>query len=375
MSSRLIWLVPMVLTACGSEGVEQCIRNVDPDALEWVDPQTTGLLAEPDVRVLTVNVGNGVETGSRYDLRLRYQAYEDALGDQIAELQPHVIGIQEVISRTACERAPADEDESQTCFDVANRADQVRRLVGDHYSIVCDAVASVDCLAVHTNFGRIEGLVVGGYDPQWRHTEPMPAGFEPCSFTAGECQPKLRRCDVESSVLWADVLVFAQGHQSERMRMVHVHPAAFGDACRENQMLGAYERVAEVWDEPAGDRPTMILGDWNFDPDRLGQPVEELLYSAHVGPQRRLRDHDERTASCGRVKTSPSDLAAIDRVVTDFGHGFCRVFHESHVSLDGDEPRGRFDAAFDAFEVFPGGSSDPGRMDHRAVVCDLAWPE
>lgn len=363
------WLpfTPLLLAACQVQGVEQCIRDVDPDAVAIVSLETTALLEPADVRVMTLNIGNGEIGGNRYDLRVRSQAYEDGLAQAIADLQPAVIGLQEVISREACEGSPAETDEGRTCFDAANRPDQVRRLVGDDYTIVCDAIASVDCLAVRTDFGRIEGLPLGGYDPKWRHTEPMPAGFEPCSFVDGECQPKLRRCDTESSVLWADISLLADGHEDQRMRIVHLHPVAFGDACRENQMLAAYARVSEAWDEPASERPSMILGDWNFDPDRLGQPVEELMYSAHIGPQRRLRDHDERTASCGRVKTAPSDLAAIDRVATDFAHGFCRVFHENYTSLDAEQPRGRFDEAF--------GETSSRRMDHRAVVCDLAWPQ
>src|SRR5690606_18696488 len=122
---------------------------------------------------------------------------------------------------------------------------------------------------------------------------------EGCDYMAGECTFKGKRCDTESSILWADVAV-GPGF-SERIRVVHLHPAALGERCREHQLARAFEAAAAHWP----DSNTLMLGDWNFDPERLVLPAEEALYYAYVGPDRRLHEHDERDSDCARVKTGP----------------------------------------------------------------------
>jgi endonuclease/exonuclease/phosphatase family metal-dependent hydrolase len=366
---------------CEAPSVRECIERSDPDLLdlELVDPDTGRLLPEypANLRILTINIGNGqlhgVDPNLRpYALRIHHQAYEDHLASRIQALRPAIVGLQEVLPRHTCLRAGlAWEDEPErTCFDPLGRDDAARRLLGPDYSIVCDSDASVDCLAVHVEFGEILGLPLGGYEPVWPASSGPPPGFRTCDYIANECQTKAAECDAESSLLWADVAtVFG-----ERIRVVHIHPSAIGDACRETQLEQAFGHATEPWASETPEQPvhTLMLGDWNMDPERLGQPVEELLYYAHIGPTRRLREHDERDHGCARVKTSPSNFATVDRVVSDFAKGRCRVFHDEQSSLGCAVPLGRFDAGF-SLATLAGEDLDDA-MDHRGVVCDLLWP-
>ncbi len=384
-TTALLTIVTASLLACEAPSVRECIERSDPDLIELdlVDPETGRLWPDnpANLRILTVNVGNGRLHRSDpnlrpYALRIHHQVYEAALAQQIQTLRPAIVGLQEVLPRHTCLRGGQswENEAERTCFDALGRDDAVRRLLGPDYSIVCDSTASVDCLAVHVEFGSILGLPLGGYQPIWPNSAGPVEGFATCSYIAGECHTKVAKCDAESSLLWADILTV----QGERIRAVHVHPTAIGDTCREAQLEQAFGHATEAWSNESGESSeqpvhTLMLGDWNMDPDRLGQPVEELLYYAHVGPTRRLREHDERDRECARVKTSPSDFATVDRVVSDFAKGRCRVFHDQHTSLGCAAPLGRFDSGFSLASL--GGEDLDDRMDHRALVCDLLWPE
>jgi hypothetical protein len=372
----------MLVLGCEPPSVRECIERSDPDLLDrdLVDPETGRLLAEnpANLRILTINVGNGRLHRRNaelrpYALRIRHQTYEDLLAERIQTLRPAIVGLQEVLPHHTCLRdGLAWEDEAQqTCYDPLGREHAARRLLGPDYAIVCDRDASVDCLGVHVEFGEIVGLPPGGYDPVWPASAGPPEGFDTCDYAAGECQTKAAECDAESSILWADVTTV----NGDRIRIVHLHPSAIGDACRETQLEQAFGHATAPWASETAEQPvhTLMLGDWNMDPDRLVQPVEELLYYARVGPTRRLREHDERDRQCARIETAPSGFATVDRVVSDFAKGRCRVFHDEHVSLGCTSPLGRFDAAFPVASL--AGEDWDDRMDHRAVVCDLLWPE
>lgn len=363
---------------CEAPTLAQCLDRSDPELLEreLVDPDDGRLLVPANLRIMTINVGNGrlhrTDPNLRpYALRIHHQVYEDFLATQIQALRPAVVGLQEVLPRHTCVRDDASwENESErSCFDALAREDAVRRLLGPDYSIVCDRDAAVDCLGVHVEFAGIEGLPLGGYAPRWTQSAGPPPGFGTCDYAKGECQTKAAECDDESSILWADLTTLG----GEHIRVVHLHPSAIGDACRETQLEQAFARAREPWASESDAQPvhTLMLGDWNMDPERLGQPIEELLYYAHVGPTRRLREHDERDLDCARVKTAPLDLATVDHVVSDFAKGHCRVFHDSHVTSGCTAPLGAFDDGFSTSLLV--GEDWDDRMDHHAVVCDLAW--
>jgi endonuclease/exonuclease/phosphatase family metal-dependent hydrolase len=361
--------------ACGPPSLAECIDRVDPELRELgfvpEAPVDLSLEVDANVRIMTMNVGNGEDEGP-YALRLLHQPYEDWLAARIQGLRPDVIALQEVLPRHTCidDGEAWEADERYTCFEADQREDQVRRLVGPDYSIVCDDVRSVDCLAVHVDFGTIEGLAAGGYDPEWSGTLALPDGFRRCDYVEHECFEKLAVCDRESSVTMARIQTVA----GPVIHTVHMHPSAFGQACRENQ-LAAGLRLSSEAKASDPDIALMVLGDWNFDPDRLGRPVEELLYYSHVGPGQLMREHDERDDVCARPVTGPLDLASLDRVVTDFARGFCEVQHDDHVPIGASEPRGRFDDDFDEWDVFAEGEEDEHRMDHATVICDLYWPD
>ncbi|MFO7564075.1 MAG: hypothetical protein R6X02_15620 [Enhygromyxa sp.] len=410
--------VSLGLSACGPTDARSCLDQAPPSWLAEGLITSTGALAEgvtPNLRVLTINVGNGVLEAGPYSLRLAHQAYEDRIAAKLQALAPALVGVQEVVPREQALRAAAcpvhpDADgfcqagagyvcEQLSCTAAEDRPDQVQRLLGPDYTILCagleePGISSVDCLGVHASFGRVvdyhDGglLPPGSYRPRWGEDAPgqwsfwLPEGFTPCDYTLGECDFKGNDCDAESSIMWADVAVAPD--YREIIRVVHLHPAAIGDRCREHQLARAFEAAAARWAQPGA--RTLMLGDWNFDPERLVLPVEETLYYAYVGPDRRLHEHDERDESCARVKTGPHIAgqrpAALDRVVSDFAVGFCQVYDGRRSSMH-QTTLPRFD---DGLRPAPLPDTDDCRccytgdlaktvIDHAAVLCDLRWPD
>jgi len=402
--------------ACGPSEPRSCLAQAP---LSWVED---GLITEqggfadgvtPNLRILSINVGNNVLEAGAYSLRVADHAYEGVIAAKLQALAPDIIGIQEVMPVAQCQRAaacPVHPDANALCEPAsgylceplvcadADGSDQVRRLVGPDYTIVCPGlreggVSSVDCLAIHTDFGRVvdyhdgELLPPASYRPEWGADAPdqwsfwAPQGFEPCDFLAGECSFKGTKCDAESSLLWADVAVGPEF--TERIRVVHLHPAAVGERCREHQLAKAFAAAAAHWQDPGA--RTLMVGDWNFDPERFVLPVEEALYYAYVGPTRRLHEHDERDEGCARVKTGPHIAGqrpgALDRVVTDFAVGFCQTYdgrpsamHGTTLApFDGGQGPAQLPDTRDCRCCYAG-DIDEAVMDHTAVLCDLLWP-
>lgn len=294
-------------------------------------------VAEPALRVVTWNIGNGTASPRRYALRIRSQAYEDHVGARLRALDADVVALQEVLAPDRCEGEP-EPDPAFACFGAAERPPAVRRLLGADYSIVCDARRQVECLGVHLRLGTIRGVPPGGLVLDGAETAPLPG--PPCDYLADACRARKDNCDSESTVSTV-VVDTARGP----LRVVHVHPTAIGQTCRTRQVRQAFELVDGL--------PAIVLGDWNFDPEDVADVVDAAVYRAYVGPDRRFAEHHPRGADCRLTGTSAGRRAALDRVVTDFAHGGCVVWRSP--PLD------------DGFAAdVPG-----GRADHYAVQCDL----
>ncbi len=324
------------------------------------------------IRVLTYNVGNPNSDEARYPLRLSYQAYEDHVGAKIRALRPDVVALQEVLSAKTCE-AFTETDPSRTCHAWGARAEPAARLLGEGYSVVCDARDSVECVGVRIGFGTIRGLAPGGYARLGAETPPLP--HDACVWAEGECHEF--NCDAESTVsaVWVDA---ATGP----LRVVHLHPTAAGiegtyplfaatplarhmpysaQFCRAAQLEQAFGHLA------TGAR-NLLLGDVNFD-EREPFPMDQAVWQQNVGPARRFADHTPRDDFGQPFGTHGPTGFDLDHVLTDFAgeancvtHGGIRLF----VREEGE----RLDAGFD-WSRLPGGERGENRLDHRAISCEL----
>ncbi len=326
------------------------------------------------LKLVSWNVGNPDGEEPHYPLRLSWQAYEDHVGAALRALDADVVLLQEILPPQTC-ASFTEADPSRTCFDAAAREPAARRLLGDDYTIVCDARQHVECIGVKRSLGTIEGVEPGAFVVDGASTPPLP--LPACIYADGACDEAT--CDAESTVSAVTV-----GTRAGPLRIVHAHPNAAGSgaagaylgaACRVKQLEQVFTGLPADGGGPlVATGPTVVAGDFNVDPERIATSEEEAFWAATIGDGRRFADLSARDAATG--ETFPTNRnaigVAIDRVVTDVLTGRCEVrgTHPSVLPATGTEP---LDAGFD-FQTLPGGERSSARIDHFAVVCTLRLP-
>ncbi len=318
-----------------------------------------------DLRVLTANIGNPDTDEPNYPLRLSYQAYEDYVGARIRALGAQVVFLQEVLPPQTCELFE-ESDAKRSCYDNDARPAAVRRILGDAYSIVCDARLHVECIGVLSSFGTIEGVELGDFVLTGAETPDLP--LESCSYFGGTCDDT--KCDGESTVS-----AISLDTTFGPLRVVHAHPNAagenadgfyMGEPCRYGQLQQIFEGAdALVGKTP----PVLVAGDFNMDPVRLSSERETELWNANVGPDKRFAHLGPARDEVGNML--PTRLIfSIDHVIADGLSGPCR----NHGPTESDNPNvvAPLDSGFD-FSLVPDGISFSGRIDHGSISCDLSF--
>lgn len=318
-----------------------CLLTPLAACLEVDCEQPPVTMGPADIRVLSYNVGNG-SSERPYALRIRDQAYEDHVGAKIRAVSADIVLLQEVLPPTLCESFE-ERDRARTCFEWEQREPSAKRLLGSEYTVVCDANKHVECIGVKTVFGTVRAIEPGSFSLAGAETAKLPGPS--CDAIAGKCSGRRDNCDEESSIS-SIVVDTARGP----LRIIHAHPTAIGEVCLQNQVKQAFALADEL--------PTILGGDWNFDPSRGTDLVPSSIWHGHVGPGERFENHDLYTKQCRLPRTSASQKASLDRITTDFAEGTCEVL---------DDPR--LDDGFDFKKL------DGKRIDHFAVKCDLIFKE
>jgi hypothetical protein len=323
------------------------------------------------VRILTYNIGNPSVSDPDYPLRLKDQAYEDYIGEQVRFLEADIVMLQEVMPPEHCESF-LETDPTRTCYDATNRPPQVRRILGPEYTIVCDERSQLECIGIRKDFGMISGVKPGDLLLSGAQTPPLP--LPACDWTAGDCDNDT--CG-ESSTVSAVSVETATG----RLRLVNMHPTApgigtggyfSGSKCRALQVAQVFEGLPEDDEGPLVNEahPTIIAGDFNMDPDRFAGEGERSVWTEHVGEGRRFTDFSPRDASGVAYATRRNSFSlAIDHVLADRASGKCAVFGRDP-SFGPDSGTDPLDNGFD-WSVVENTEDYPGRIDHFAILCDL----
>jgi hypothetical protein len=193
--------------------------------------------------LLQANVGNTLLACQEgYIFKLCEVSVENAIRDNIAQLRPDVIALQEVLPDEAC--ASIDEQDRQlVCHpDHAGEGDsattQIERLLGDAYETACDERNGYECVAV-----RKDGPV--SRDGAYVTPPPVDSDDE-------------ETCD-DGFTIGVQPLLIA----GAAVTLVNGHPqSGFIGRCRRKQLEQAFAVEA-----PNGGT-VLLSGDWNLDPFR-----------------------------------------------------------------------------------------------------------
>ncbi len=284
------------------------------------------------MRLLQANVGNVAVTCAAYKYKLCYSATEERIAAAIALLDPDVISLQETVSVAQC-AAMSESDAAKTCFaaHTAGVKAQVRRLVGDAYTVACDTRSHYECIAVKRSWGAIVGCGDG----------------ELCIASAvSETASPGAGCDVGFSV--AAYTIEPAGGRA--FRLVDLHPPSGNAvACRVDALTKVFDGTTALARGPR----SLLSGDFNLDPFAGTDASDDYLRSK-VGAGHAFRFHsgeaEHRPAYLTAVYDWPLGSFTYDHVISNFASGTCATLGQAT-----------------ATERLDGGAG----TDHRALLCNL----
>ncbi|HOO55626.1 MAG TPA: hypothetical protein PLN69_02310 [bacterium] len=289
--------------------------------------------------LLTANVGNAdvMNCGSDYVYKLCLSAWEKKIAEGISEKHPDIVSLQEVYNADHCAEKKPEKSKKKICYRYKERSvyQQVRRLLGPDYTIVCDGRMNYECIGVKKGFADVAGCEPG----------------EICYSEAAVTHDVPDGCSPSAVIFGVDLSV-----NGKRIRVVNGHPIATDRVCRAGEIKRMFEGYDDVLPLALDEVPTLIMGDMNMDPYN-GSPENEDVTSwlKHVGEGKRyyylsgIAEHDPPYVTCaGRV---------LDHVITNSAGGKC-------VTLGGAPDVKRLDG-------YPVGKPIQDAPDHLAVFCNL----
>lgn len=203
----------------------------------FINPETATSFS-----VLTANVGNLSLGCRKYLNNLCYKEVEQIIANNIQLLAPDIVALQEILAPWQC-AAQKETNDKKVCFENQS-VPQVRRLLGDAYTIVCDSRNQFECLGVRTASGSILGCESGLM----------------CNFA--RTAPSYNACDQGFTASAVTVKL----HDGILFDVVNVHLQSTSADCRSRTLRDLLdESIRSTIIEQ--DR-VLILGDFNFDPWR-----------------------------------------------------------------------------------------------------------
>jgi hypothetical protein len=192
---------------------------------------------------MTINIGNSDWDCTSYKWKLCKKAVEQHLTENIQIVQPEIITLQEVLAPWQCEDVN-ETDSTKVCSEPQN-VPQIRRLLGDGYSILCEPNRQYECFGVRKDVGEIEGCPRGGLCYSARTYLP-PQGCDP-GFSISAITVKLDGGTV--------------------FDLANAHPSSTSASCRAEMFLQAF--VGDDASPPiVQNERVLIMGDFNIDPWR-----------------------------------------------------------------------------------------------------------
>lgn len=315
--------------------------------------------------LLQANIGNVDPVCSlQARSKLCHQDVEDRIAARIRQLRPDLVSLQEVLPDWICRKGKA-ANRGQVCQNYQTRPvrDQVRRLLGTDYTIVCEPKQSWDCIGLRKEIGRILP------DPQGKQCPPGGlCGTE--RLSGGDLQAQNRdQAYTPYYALTIDSGLDPGFHmmqldlelKGQKLRLINGHPQSGHKQSEQAARAAQLQEAFKLW---ANQPRVLITGDLNMDPFRQsdlsvqvwnsqvdnyspkGQLLAEKIFHYHSGPVEQPPVWPPRL-SASYLWPLPS--LTLDHVVSNFAGGTCRTLEQA--------------------EDLSGGKG----TDHRGIWCKLGW--
>ncbi|MBN2147269.1 MAG: hypothetical protein JW726_07765 [Anaerolineales bacterium] len=258
--------------------------------------------------ILTANVGN-LSLGCQGLLnKLCYKDVEENIARNIQILKPDIIALQEVLAPWQCENI-TEKNPNKVCS-APQVVPQVRRLLGDDYTISCNSRNQFECIGVRSAIGEVANCSQNQLCNNARTITEIPG------------------CDNGFNVSAITVHLF----NGPRFDVVNFHPQSTNAACRaqmiSNALLGGNETGSILQEDLI-----LLMGDFNLDPWRdddesvevwknflsLGWRGSALQY--HSG----IVEHDPPYIT----SSMPLLRKTVDFIASNFASGICVVLGET----------------------------------------------
>jgi len=260
------------------------------------------------ISILSANVGN-LDLSCRSVLnKLCHKDVEERISANIRRLAPDIVLLQEVLAPWQCMGKEKDND--KVCYE-EQTTPQVRRLIGDNYTIVCNSRNQFECIAVKTSIGLILGCQPGSLCNNARTL------------------PETDGCDNGFTISAATIKLL---HTNLTFDIVNFHPQSTSSSCRA-KMISVAITGNQLTPSLIQENNVILAGDFNLDPWRdrdESAVVWNNLYS-NGWNEKKFRYHS------GIVEKTPPYFTSflfyrkrtLDFIVSNFASGTCTVLGES----------------------------------------------
>jgi hypothetical protein len=348
---------------------------------EAVNPRNTAKLSTTNkaVKVLQANIGNSnLNCGLASSWKLCLQNVENAVRDRIAQINPDIALLNELHPDWLC-RGNAATWPNGVCEGYKTRAvrDQVRRVLGSNYTIVCDPWHGWDCIGIKKTIGGLPATVANdaagrscpagylcGYGVDFSNGDPTATNKEPL-FREYAATYNSSSEDGGFHMMYVDATI-----NGVSMRIINGHPQSGGsgsgakEQARSAQISGAFSQWA------AGHPRVLAGGDINTDVYTWNSDVSVLTWRNFVDNYdangNRTVDrtywYHSGVAENGGTWTPKFTFSYVvnrryDHVVSNFMYGRCTTMN----STSSTSPAYRLTGPITG-------------MDHFANLCTLYYP-
>ncbi len=268
----------------------------------------------PEITILTANVGNSSFLCFHKKFKLCNKLVEDRIRDRIKEIKPAIIAFQELLS-------PMQES---TKKNQRNTLPQIRRILGSDYSIMCDNRQQFTALGLHQSTGKFANSPLRNL------------GLSKNTY------PPIKGCDSGFSLFQEEVILFKN---MSKIHVVVAHLNSRNCNCR----IKMIEQLQEQLMQLSINDKILILGDFNLDIWRHGKEKSAVKFALFLKQFPCLKIHNELNIDELPLLTFNKGIikATFDFICSNFLEGDCLV-------LNGEENLARLDGGkgTDHFSVF-----------------------